>query len=229
MNTWLSTFRIWMIWKYNMNIYNRTFKSTVFPSSGVFITNADFEYLCYNSHLSLVFSFKQFIIYPSFLSMAWQIYSRTCTAMFSFRLFFAIVLYMYRHNSNIRHIKSENLSDCLLVLQLPWVDWSQVLSWEWRCSWSSADRQCSNYIWVINNFITNSDVSYIRDLTVCYFPNVLGHTCVFSDRFWTRSQTETRYFSSYDLLMIRQKWFRFPKTSRSILIGLSVVFMGPFY
>ena len=126
MNTWLSTFRIWMIWKYNMNIYNRTFKSTVFPSSGVFITNADFEYLCYNSHLSLVFSFKQFIIYPSFLSMAWQIYSRTCTAMFSFRLFFAIVLYMYRHNSNIRHIKSENLSDCLLVLQLPWVDWSQV-------------------------------------------------------------------------------------------------------
>ena len=28
--------------------------------------------------------------------------------------------------------------------------WSQVLSQEWRCSWSSADRQCSNYIWVIN-------------------------------------------------------------------------------
>ena len=28
-----------------------------------------------------------------------------------------------------------------------------VLSWEWRCSWSSADRRCSNYIWVINNFI----------------------------------------------------------------------------
>ena len=25
------------------------------------------------------------------------------------------------------------------------------LSWEWRCSWSSADRRCSNYIWVINN------------------------------------------------------------------------------
>ena len=29
--------------------------------------------------------------------------------------------------------------------------WSQVLSGEWRCSWSSADRRCSNYIWVINN------------------------------------------------------------------------------
>ena len=31
--------------------------------------------------------------------------------------------------------------------------WSQVLIWEWRCSWSSANRRCSNYIWVINNFI----------------------------------------------------------------------------
>ena len=33
--------------------------------------------------------------------------------------------------------------------------WSQVLSREWRCSWSSAERRCSNYIWVINNFIAN--------------------------------------------------------------------------
>ena len=31
--------------------------------------------------------------------------------------------------------------------------WSQVLSRKWRCSWSSADRWCSNYIWMINNFI----------------------------------------------------------------------------
>ena len=29
----------------------------------------------------------------------------------------------------------------------------QVFSWEWRCSWSSTDRRCSNYIWVINNFL----------------------------------------------------------------------------
>ena len=33
------------------------------------------------------------------------------------------------------------------------IQWSQVLSLEWRCSWSSADRWCSNYIWVIDNFI----------------------------------------------------------------------------
>ena len=33
--------------------------------------------------------------------------------------------------------------------------WSQVLSREWRCCWSSVDRRCSNYIWVINNFIAH--------------------------------------------------------------------------
>ena len=44
--------------------------------------------------------------------------------------------------------------------------WSQVLSREWRCSWSSADRRCSNYIWVINNLIAYRGASYIRDLTV---------------------------------------------------------------
>ena len=33
------------------------------------------------------------------------------------------------------------------------IHWSQVLSWEWICSSNSADRRCSNYIWVINKFI----------------------------------------------------------------------------
>ena len=37
---------------------------------------------------------------------------------------------------------------------------------KWRCSWSSADRRCANYIWVINNFITYQGVSHVRDLTV---------------------------------------------------------------
>ena len=39
---------------------------------------------------------------------------------------------------------------------------------EWRCSWSSTDRPCSNYIWVINNFIAHWGVTYIRDLMVLY-------------------------------------------------------------
>ena len=50
---------------------------------------------------------------------------------------------------------------CLCVIY-----WSQVLSGEWRCSWSSADRRCSNYIWVINNLIAYYSATYIRDLTV---------------------------------------------------------------
>ena len=44
--------------------------------------------------------------------------------------------------------------------------WKQVLSWEWRCSWSSVDRRCSNYIWVINNFIAHYGASYTRGWTI---------------------------------------------------------------
>ena len=46
------------------------------------------------------------------------------------------------------------------------IHWSQVLSWEWRCSWSSADRRCSNYIWVTNNLIAYKGATYIRGLMV---------------------------------------------------------------
>ena len=42
------------------------------------------------------------------------------------------------------------------------IHWNQVLSKEWGCT----DRRCSNYIWVINNFITYWGVSYIRGFTV---------------------------------------------------------------
>ena len=49
------------------------------------------------------------------------------------------------------------------------IRWSPMFSGEWRCSWSSADRRCSNYIWVINNFIAYYSASYIRDLTVCLY------------------------------------------------------------
>ena len=46
------------------------------------------------------------------------------------------------------------------------IHWSQVLSREWRCSWSSGDRWCSNYIWVINSFSAYQGVTYIGGLTV---------------------------------------------------------------
>ena len=44
-----------------------------------------------------------------------------------------------------------------------------MLSREWRYSWSSADRRCSNYIWVMDNFIAYWGSSYIRDFTVYIF------------------------------------------------------------
>ena len=46
------------------------------------------------------------------------------------------------------------------------IHWIRALSRESRCSWSGADRRCSNYIWVINHFITQSGAMYIRGLTV---------------------------------------------------------------
>ena len=48
------------------------------------------------------------------------------------------------------------------------IHWSQ-LSREWRCSCSSADRRCSNYIWLINNVIAYQGVTYIRGLTVSLY------------------------------------------------------------
>ena len=81
---------------------------------------------------------------------------------------FATYCSTYRKVSNISRTKSQNLNasvwscSCLYPIR-----WSRVLSWEWRCSWSSTDRRCSNYIWVINNLIAYLSAPYIRDLTVC--------------------------------------------------------------
>ena len=62
------------------------------------------------------------------------------------------------------------------------IHWRQVLSQGWRCSWKSAHRRCSNYIWVISNFIGYSGASYNRGLTVyiyIYMCVVLTHNHVF--------------------------------------------------
>ena len=55
------------------------------------------------------------------------------------------------------------VSSCSCLCPIQWI---QVSSGEWRCSWSSADRRCSSYIWVIDNFIAYWSASYVRDLTV---------------------------------------------------------------
>ena len=74
---------------------------------------------------------------------------------------------MYRQVSNIRRTKSKHLKDSRTVLQLSLPN--PLLGRERRCSWSSADRRCSNYIWVIDNFIANLGESYIRGFTVVTF------------------------------------------------------------
>ena len=72
---------------------------------------------------------------------------------------------IYRKISNISSTKSPNLTVSRLVLQCLWpIQWSQVLSRELRCSWSRADRRCSNYIWVIGNCIARQGAAYMRDL-----------------------------------------------------------------
>ena len=63
---------------------------------------------------------------------------------------------------------------------LCWINWSQVSSREWRCSWSGADRRCSNYIWVINNFIAHQGATYIRGLTVVTTMRHMTHTSPFN-------------------------------------------------
>ena len=71
------------------------------------------------------------------------------------------------------------LSCCCLCA----IYWSQMLSREWRCSWSSTDRQCSNYIWVVNKFITYQGVSYIRDLTVTRMTNTKLINSLYTESF----------------------------------------------
>ena len=40
------------------------------------------------------------------------------------------------------------------------IHWSHVLSRQWRCSWSSADIRCFNYIWVTNNFVHDDVIKW---------------------------------------------------------------------
>ena len=79
---------------------------------------------------------------------------------------------VYRQLSNIRRTQSQNINGSRLVLQLslpnplkPGVN----LRMKMYISWSSADRQCSNYIWVINNFIR-----YYTVFVVCTHGSLLG-------------------------------------------------------
>ena len=67
----------------------------------------------------------------------------------------------YLKISNISRTKSQNLNACCLSLQLSLRNMLKP-----SVKWRSADRRCSNYIWVINHLFAYQSASYIRDLTV---------------------------------------------------------------
>ena len=71
----------------------------------------------------------------------------------------------YHKIFDIRCTKSKNSNASRISLQLSLCNILKP-SGEWRCSWSSADRRCSNYIWLINSLIAYNGASYIRDLMV---------------------------------------------------------------
>ena len=75
----------------------------------------------------------------------------------------------YRQTDNITRTESRKLNVCLSSCRcLQPIHWSlQVLRGEWNCSWSNADRRCSNYIWGINNFIAYKGATYNRGLVEC--------------------------------------------------------------
>ena len=59
---------------------------------------------------------------------------------------------MYHQASYIRWTISQDLNVSCLVLQLS-LPHPLKLSWEWKYSWSSADRRCSNNILMIKNIL----------------------------------------------------------------------------
>ena len=89
-------------------------------------------------------------------------------------IYYNVIIYL--KISNIRPTKSQNSNASRHGLQLSLCNILKPgLSGEWRCSWSSADRRCSNYIWVINNLTAYKGASYIRDLTVFVFSTISHH------------------------------------------------------
>ena len=60
--------------------------------------------------------------------------------------------YIYSQTFSTRRTKSQSLNVLYCSCLCP-IHWSQMLSREWRCSWSNAYRPCSNYTCVTNNFV----------------------------------------------------------------------------
>ena len=90
------------------------------------------------------------------------------------------------------------VSSCSCLCQ---IHWSQVLSWEWRCSWSSADRRCSNYTWLINNYSPRWGAAYIRGLTVLLLGTYAHRSCMLGLLF-----SGNGFLTSYTIFIYRSMW-----------------------
>ena len=87
--------------------------------------------------------------------------------------------------------------NCLWAIYL-----CQVLSREWRCSWSSANRRCFNSIWVINNLIAYlSAVLYYRldsiYLLMIIRISVLHHVSIIKSDYYSLAIVMVRQWRSY--------------------------------
>ena len=76
------------------------------------------------------------------------------------------------------------------------IHWSQILSGEWRCSWSSTDRRYSSYIWLINK-------ANLRDLIAATGLVIL-----------LELDQNRQFFSPWDL----EIWWMTPKNNRAPLL-----------
>ena len=117
---------------------------------------------------------------------------------------------IYHQTSNIGHTKSQHLNvSCLYCSCLCPTHWSQVLSQEWRCSWSSADRRCSNNIWVINNFLFTK--VYITGLMVQCKPDI-SRSCISRNRIYRGRMLDPIFWPPISLIsrtwLPRVRFFR---------------------
>ena len=95
-----------------------------------------------------------------------------------------------------------------------------MLSQEWRCSWSSADRRCSHYIWVTMNFIAYWGATYIRGSTVYCLAPCIWHIANKNTKIViTHNSVPLLYYHCYTLL----EFLRYmPNFNQEVLFHLHI-------
>ena len=94
------------------------------------------------------------------------------------------------------------------------IHWSHVLSWEWSCRRSSADRRCSNYIWMINNLIAHKGSTYIRDLTVYIYVYIYSLNVIYCT-----ITANIIYLSNYSAYLLHNFIYVFMYADLTVFLG----------